>query len=140
MTAASVASSTEAGVLVANHHQVPPSGGSATARPLLKEVRTITDGGTQAPPLLYPQEKRVPASYPTANYPCTRSAPGGEYKLISKTVESKIFSNTILKVSRLCLFFSIEQMIARLSLVTFKISDLILGILSVLFGEHPLGV
>ncbi|GBN20103.1 hypothetical protein AVEN_30966-1 [Araneus ventricosus] len=48
-----IASSTEAGVLVANH--------LATARPLPKEVRTIIGGGIQAPPLLYPQVRRVPA-------------------------------------------------------------------------------
>ncbi|GBL72912.1 hypothetical protein AVEN_128100-1 [Araneus ventricosus] len=41
MTAASIASCTEAGVLVAHHR--------ATARPLPKEVRTITGGGTQSP-------------------------------------------------------------------------------------------
>ncbi|GBO03809.1 hypothetical protein AVEN_249432-1 [Araneus ventricosus] len=66
MTAAAIASSTEAGVLVANP--------LATARPLRKEVRRIIGGGTQAPPILYPQGRRVPAylsgSY---SYPCTRS-------------------------------------------------------------------
>ncbi|GBL96231.1 hypothetical protein AVEN_182571-1, partial [Araneus ventricosus] len=39
MTTAAIASSTETGVLVANH--------LAMARPLQKEVRTITGGGTQ---------------------------------------------------------------------------------------------
>ncbi|GBN78576.1 hypothetical protein AVEN_7880-1 [Araneus ventricosus] len=43
MTAAAVASSTEAGVLVANH--------LATARPLPKEV---TGGGTQSPTITIP--------------------------------------------------------------------------------------
>ncbi|GBN64162.1 hypothetical protein AVEN_215715-1 [Araneus ventricosus] len=59
-----ISSSTEAGVLVAHHR--------ATARSLLKEVRTITGGRvTQPPPLLYPQGKRVRA-YEAATPPCTR--------------------------------------------------------------------
>ncbi|GBN76094.1 hypothetical protein AVEN_86653-1 [Araneus ventricosus] len=41
MTAAAIASSTEVGILVANH--------PATARPLPKEVRTVTGGGFQSP-------------------------------------------------------------------------------------------
>ncbi|GBM85985.1 hypothetical protein AVEN_186662-1 [Araneus ventricosus] len=46
-------SSTEAGVLVAHHR--------ATARPLPKVVRTITDGRLGGPPLLNPEGKREPA-------------------------------------------------------------------------------
>ncbi|GBM62915.1 hypothetical protein AVEN_22324-1 [Araneus ventricosus] len=52
-TAAVIASSIEALVLIANH--------LAMARPLPKEVHTITGGGAQTPPLLYPQGRRVPA-------------------------------------------------------------------------------
>ncbi|GBN24230.1 hypothetical protein AVEN_102235-1 [Araneus ventricosus] len=74
MTAAAIASNTEAGVLVANH--------LATARPLLKEVHTITGGGTQAPPLLYPHGKRFPVYLSgSKSYPCTRGAPRGRDKL-----------------------------------------------------------
>ncbi|GBO16829.1 hypothetical protein AVEN_208488-1 [Araneus ventricosus] len=58
-------SSTEAGVLIAYHQ--------ATARPLPKEVRTITGGGTRAPPLLFLQGKRMPAYL--ATHPFTRDAP-----------------------------------------------------------------
>ncbi|GBL90485.1 hypothetical protein AVEN_22675-1, partial [Araneus ventricosus] len=65
MTAAAIASSTEAGVLVSNH--------LATALPLQKEVRTITGGDTQVPPLLYPQGKLLPAYLSSSkSYPCTR--------------------------------------------------------------------
>ncbi|GBL95106.1 hypothetical protein AVEN_188839-1 [Araneus ventricosus] len=46
MTAAAIASSTEAGVLVANH--------LATVRSLPKEVRTITNGGNQHPAITIP--------------------------------------------------------------------------------------
>ncbi|GBL72463.1 hypothetical protein AVEN_115380-1 [Araneus ventricosus] len=52
MTVTTIASSTEAGVLVANH--------LATARPLQKEVRTITGGGTQNPTIIKsPEEASV---------------------------------------------------------------------------------
>ncbi|GBM00051.1 hypothetical protein AVEN_214121-1 [Araneus ventricosus] len=46
---AAIASSTEAGVLVANH--------MATARPLTKEVRTITGGGTYSPTITITPEE-----------------------------------------------------------------------------------
>ncbi|GBO39891.1 hypothetical protein AVEN_29460-1 [Araneus ventricosus] len=61
-------SSTKAGVLVAHHR--------ATARPLPKEVRTITGGGTRSPPLLCPRGRRLPACLSGSNsYPCTRGVP-----------------------------------------------------------------
>ncbi|GBM51848.1 hypothetical protein AVEN_8710-1 [Araneus ventricosus] len=46
MTAASIASSTETGILVAHHR--------AMAQPLPKEVRTITGRGTQSPITIIP--------------------------------------------------------------------------------------
>ncbi|GBL73690.1 hypothetical protein AVEN_230684-1 [Araneus ventricosus] len=46
MTAAAITSSTEAGVLVSSH--------LSTGRPLPKEVRTITGGGTQSPTITIP--------------------------------------------------------------------------------------
>ncbi|GBM28520.1 hypothetical protein AVEN_70122-1 [Araneus ventricosus] len=45
-SSAEITSSTEAGVLVANH--------LATARPLPKKVRTITGGGAQSPTITIP--------------------------------------------------------------------------------------
>ncbi|GBO19373.1 hypothetical protein AVEN_18506-1 [Araneus ventricosus] len=85
MTAAAIASSTEAGVLVANH--------LATARPLTKQARTITSGGTQAPLLVYPQRRRVTAYLSDSNsYPCTRGVLRGSIRqqLISGTAVSSV--------------------------------------------------
>ncbi|GBO17612.1 hypothetical protein AVEN_36248-1 [Araneus ventricosus] len=61
-------SSTEAGVLVAHHR--------ATARPLPKEVRTITGGGTRSPIVTMPTGRRVPSYISGSNsYPCIRGVP-----------------------------------------------------------------
>ncbi|GBL84813.1 hypothetical protein AVEN_93845-1 [Araneus ventricosus] len=49
MTVAAIASSTEAGVLAANH--------LAMAQPFPKEVRTITGGGTLSPTITIPTEE-----------------------------------------------------------------------------------
>ncbi|GBN19455.1 hypothetical protein AVEN_270877-1 [Araneus ventricosus] len=68
MIAAAITSSTEDGVLVVHHR--------ATARPHPKEVRSITGGGIQALPLLYPQGKRLPAYLSgSKSYTCTRGSP-----------------------------------------------------------------
>ncbi|GBM48290.1 hypothetical protein AVEN_134122-1, partial [Araneus ventricosus] len=58
MTTAAIASSTEAGVLVANH--------LATARSLPKEARTITSGGTQAHHQYTHRRDEFPLTYPVA--------------------------------------------------------------------------
>ncbi|GBM39993.1 hypothetical protein AVEN_217591-1, partial [Araneus ventricosus] len=64
MTAAAIASSTDAEVLVAHHR--------STARPLPQEVRSIIGGETYSPTILYPQEKRVPAYLSDTTHLCTR--------------------------------------------------------------------
>ncbi|GBM44790.1 hypothetical protein AVEN_148292-1 [Araneus ventricosus] len=65
MTAAATASSTEAGVLAANHLD--------TARSLPKEVRTVACGGTQSPTLTIPIGEITYADthpmYTKENYP-----------------------------------------------------------------------
>ncbi|GBN06907.1 hypothetical protein AVEN_16854-1 [Araneus ventricosus] len=68
-------SSTEAGVLVANH--------LATARPLPKEVRTIRGGGTNSPTITVPPREVSSCLFIVATtHPCTRSASSGEYKMV----------------------------------------------------------
>ncbi|GBL75370.1 hypothetical protein AVEN_194567-1 [Araneus ventricosus] len=69
MTAPAIASSTDAGVLVAIH--------LATVRPLPKEVCTITDGGTYSPTITIPQRSEFLLTYQAATHPCSRCAPGG---------------------------------------------------------------
>ncbi|GBM00326.1 hypothetical protein AVEN_32665-1 [Araneus ventricosus] len=67
MTAAAIASSTEAGALVANH--------LATARPLPKEVRTITGSGIRRPSIAILRGSEFLLTYPAATHPCTRRVP-----------------------------------------------------------------
>ncbi|GBL85869.1 hypothetical protein AVEN_63193-1 [Araneus ventricosus] len=68
MAAAEKASNTETGVLVANR--------LATSRPSRRRCVLLLVEGLKSPPLLYPQEKRVPAYlYCSNSYPCTRGAP-----------------------------------------------------------------
>ncbi|GBO14236.1 hypothetical protein AVEN_266600-1 [Araneus ventricosus] len=79
MTAAAIASRNEAEILVAHHW--------ATARPFLKEVRSltdgetnssITDGGTNSLTITIPQEKRVPAYLSGSNSSEYSRCPQGE--------------------------------------------------------------
>ncbi|GBM82603.1 hypothetical protein AVEN_207697-1 [Araneus ventricosus] len=67
MTVAAIGSSTEARVPVASH--------LATTRTLLKEVHSITGGGTFRPTLTIPSGSEFLLTYQAAALPCTRCAP-----------------------------------------------------------------
>ncbi|GBM38495.1 hypothetical protein AVEN_24588-1 [Araneus ventricosus] len=70
-------SNTEFGVLIPYHQ--------ATARTLPKELRTVTDGGTQSSPLLYPKGSECLLTYWAATHPCTPGAsPGRDGKELVK--------------------------------------------------------
>ncbi|GBM44048.1 hypothetical protein AVEN_223171-1 [Araneus ventricosus] len=82
--AAQYSSSTEAGVLVSYHR--------ATARPLPKEVRTITGGGTQSPTITIPTGDANPAYLSGSNsYPCTSGVPMGVLSVKARFLLKKIF-------------------------------------------------
>ncbi|GBN91061.1 hypothetical protein AVEN_134842-1 [Araneus ventricosus] len=75
MPADAIASSIEAGVLVANH--------LATARPLPKKVRTITGGGTQSPPIIVPTTRSEnPPTYTATSHNHIFVVPPGGNKLV----------------------------------------------------------
>ncbi|GBN82683.1 hypothetical protein AVEN_74686-1 [Araneus ventricosus] len=72
-------SSTKAGVLIA-HHQ-------ATARPLPKELRTITGGGSQSPSIIVPSGWRESAYlYDSLSSVNSRCPPHGGVTLLNTTM------------------------------------------------------